>query len=287
MARWNKPPALGLQLDRCDVCGDKYHRRDLVLTQVEFLDMEAENAFTHSSYHTDLWTMDTASDVTSSTVATYGNRCDNVRLSLDDDNNLTYLNSPKVWEGSGTLYMNTDSGYINENTDLVVSAQAGPHEQNTSPEMTVVIGVCNDDASSKSAIQTLTIAGTTRVWAYSTVADLVATGLARDSLVVSGVTYYSWRYYFQITNTGKWWIDEMQYEAGTSVTSGSGSAGPGNFVRTAGTKVTAANHPQQSMVTSRKVCPGCRELVLSKSEQYGRTDESPVDEPVETWAQEF
>jgi hypothetical protein len=231
--------------------------------------------------------MDSASDVTSTTVATYGNRCDNVRLTLDDDNNLTYVGSPKVWQGNGTLYMNTDSGYINENTDLVVSAQVGPHEQNTSPSMTVAIGVCNDDASSKSAIQTLTIAGTTRVWAYSTVADLVATGLARDSTVISGVTYYSWRYYFQITNAGNWWIDEMQYEAGTNANSGSSSRGPGNFIRTAGTKATAANNPQRSLVTSRKVCPGCAELILKKSERYGRTDESPVDEPVDTWEQEF
>jgi len=287
MVTQNKPPALGLQLDRCDVCGNKVHRGELVRTQVEFLDMEAENAFTYSSYNTNLWTMSGASDVTSTTVATYGNRCDNVRLTLDDDNNLTYLNSPKVWQGNGTMYMNTDSGYINENQDLVISAQVGPHEQNTSPEMTVVIGVCDDDASNKSALETYTINGTTRVWAYSTVLDLVATGLQRDTLSLGGNTYYSWRFYFQITNAGNWWIDEMQYEAGTSVTSGSGSTGPGNFVRTAGTKVTAANHPQQSLMTQRKVCPNCAEMILSKSERYGRTDESPVDQPVETWNQEI
>lgn len=287
MVMQNKPAALGLQLDRCDVCGNKVHRGELVRTQVEFLDMKAENAFTYSSYNTNLWTMDSASDVTSTTVGTYGNRCDNVRLSLDDDNNLTYIGSPKVWEGNGTLRMNTNSGYVSENSYVTLSAQVGPHEQNTSPEMTVAIGVCNDDGSSKSVIKTYTISTMMRVWAYESVENLIATGLSQDSTEVGGVTYHAWRYYFQITNAGYWWIDEMQYEVDVDTLPTASEGYPENFVRTVGTKVTSANHPEQSLMTQRKVCPNCSELILSKSEQYGKTDESPVAEPVETWSQEI
>ena len=192
MATWNKPPALAMQLDRCDVCGNKYHRGDLVRTQVEFLQLKAENFFSHSSYHIDLWTMDSASD---SGNISYGNRCDNVRLSLDSDNNLNYINGVQTWEGNGTLRMNTISNLIATTSDVTLSAQVGPHEQNTSPEMTVAIGVCNSDGTSKSVLGTWTIKGTTKVWVNAEVADLVATGLG----VASGA-YYTFYYYFQITN---------------------------------------------------------------------------------------
>lgn len=282
MARWNKPPAIAHQLDRCDVCGDKYHRSDLVRTQVEFLDLKAENFFEYSSYDGTFWVMDDATDVTSTTVGTYGNRCDNVRLRLDDDNNLTYVNSPKVWQGNGTLRMDTLSGLIATTSDVTLSAQVGPHEQNTSPEMTVAIGVCNSDGTSKSVLGTWTINTMTKVWVNAEVADLVATGLGSLS-----DPYYQFYYYFQITNAGNWWIDEMQYEANVLNFPTSAEGFPENFVRTSGSIISSSAHPEQSLVTSRKVCPNCRELVLSKSQKFGRTDEPPVADPVETWNQEF
>ena len=282
MVTKNKPAALGLQLDRCDVCGDKTHRGDLVRTQVEFLEMKAENFFTYSSYNTGLWTMDDASDVTDTDVGTYGNRCDNVRLSLDPDNNLTYVNSPKVWEGNGTLRMDEISGLVAVTSDVTLSAQVGPHEQNTSPEMTVAIGVCNDDGTSKSVLRTWTINTMTKVWVNAEVTDLVATGLG-----TLNDPYYQFYYYFQITNDGKWWIDEMQYEVNVNSLPTSSEGFPENFVRTSGSTISSSSHPEQSMMTSRKVCPSCLEYILSKSEKYGRTDESPIDEPVDTLVQEI
>jgi len=275
----NKPPALALQLDRCDVCGDKYHRGDLVRTQVEFLQLKGENFFTHSSYHTDLWTMDDADDV--GTVS-YGNRCDNVRTTVGADNVVGYVNGVQTWEGDGVLRMNTISNSIARTSDVTLSAQVGPHEQNTSPEMTVVIGVCNSDGSSKSALGTWTIKGTTKVWVNAEVEDLIATGLG-----TLAAPYYQFYYYFQITNDGYWWIDEMQYEANVQDLPTSVQGFPENFVRTSGSSISSSNHPEQPMMTSRKVCPNCAELILSKSERFGHQDESPVDGPVDTWAQEI
>jgi hypothetical protein len=153
---------------------------------------------------------------------------------------------------------------------MTFSAQVGPHEQNTSPEMTVVLGVCNSDGSVKQAIKTYTIAGTTRVWFSEASATMEGYALG------SGRRQY---YYIQITNAGNWWIDEMQLEANTT------TGAPENFVRTSGSLVS--NQSETVMLTNRKVCPNCSEYILSKSERFGRTDESPVDEPVETWAQEI
>jgi hypothetical protein len=264
------------------VCGDKYHRKDLVLTQVEFLDMKGENYCNQSSYESTYWTVDDASDVTSTTVGTYGNRCDNVRLSLDDDNNLTYINSPKVWEGNGTMRMITDNTVnMISSADATFSCVFGPHEQNTSPSSTVVIGICNEAGDSKQVLSTWTDVSTiTKVWFNEEVATL------NSYSGVTGTTG-SFFWYIQVTNAGKWWIDEIQLESNVNSLPTSSEGMPENFVRTTGSSIKSSAHPEQSMVTSRKVCPDCRELVLSKSEQYGRSDESPVDEPVDTWAQEF
>lgn len=278
MARWNKPPAISRQLDRCDVCGDKYHRSELVRTQVEFLEMKAENYLPYSSYNSSYWTYDDTTDASSSTVASYGNRCDNVRLSLDDDNNLTYLNGVQTWEGSGTIRMTTASTTLSATGHVTFSCVFGPHEQNTSPSSTVVLGICDSDGNNKQAIKTWTDVSTTqRLWFNETKQTLENYGVGGGN--------YDWYFYIQVTNDGKWWVDEMQLEANVGTLPSENTGFPENFVRTSGTY--ASNQSEQSLVTSRKVCPGCRELVLSKSEKFGRTDQSPVDDPVETWNQEF
>ena len=265
----NKPPALALQLDRCDVCGDKMHRKDLVRTQVEFLDKKAENFLSYSSYDGTYWVSDASDEGTVS----YGNRCDNARLTLSDANVLSYINGVQTWSSAGvtdTMRMDTLSVGSADSTILVFSAQVGPHEQNATPEMTVELGVANSDGTSTQAVRTWTINGTTRVWFAETSSVLNAYGLGNNS---------EQRYYIKVTNDGKWWIDEIQLEANTV-----GSI-PEVFVRTTGTFVS--NQSDRSLLTQRKVCASCSERILSKSERFGRTDESPVDEPVETWAQEI
>jgi hypothetical protein len=262
----NKPEARALQLDRCDVCGDKMHRSRLVRTQVEFLDKKAENFLSYSSYDGTYWVCDAVDEGNVS----YGNRCDNVRTTLSDDNDISYINGVQTWSGNVTMRMATISLASAGTSVLVVSAQVGPHEQNTSPSMTVEMGVTNSDGSSTQAVRTWTINSTTRVWFAEKSSVLESYGLG------SGTAQY---FYIKVTNAGKWWIDEMQLEANTI-----GSI-PEVFVRTSG--ASASNQSDRSLLTQRKVCSSCSERILSKSERFGRTDESPIDEPVETWAQEI
>ena len=68
----------------------------------------------------------------------------------------------------------------------------------------------------------------------------------------------------------------MQLEKDTTI--------PGQFVPTSGATVSRIDATQ---MTVRKVCPNCLERILSKSERYAKTDESPVDLPVEPWIQEI
>ena len=267
MVTRNKPPALGLQLDRCDVCGNKIHRRELLRTQVEFLDKKAENYLNHSSYDGTYWVVDDAADAGA---ISYGNRCDNVRIVFDADYNESYLNGVQTWTGNGTMRMASLSPAFGATAVAVFSAQVGPSEQSTSPDMTVVVGICNDDGTSKQAIKTWSINTTTRVYLAETAGALEGYGLG------SGRQFY---YYIQVTNSDDWWIDEMQLEANPT------DSVPEVFVRTSGSLVS--NQSDRTLMTQRKVCKDCAELVLSKSERFGRTDESPIDEPVETWAQEI
>jgi len=274
----NKPPALAMQLDRCDVCGDKYHRADLVRTQVEFLNMKAENFFLYSSYDGTNWVVDTASDAGSTS---YGNRCDNARTTLDSDNDISYINGVQTWTGDGVFRLDVITDLSLSSTyDLTFSAQVGPHEQNTSPEMTVEMGITNNDGSVTQAIKTFTIKGTTRVWFNEEVATLNGYGLGTGD-------YY---FYLEITNDGSWWVDELQLELNVNSLPGHEQGRPENFVRTSGSFVSSSINDElseQQLMTSRKVCKNCAEYILSKSERFGRTEESPIDEPVDSWAQEI
>ena len=257
----NKPPVLGRQLDRCDVCGDKWQKNALVRTQVEFLDKKGENYALQSSYDGTYWTCD-ASDA--GTVS-YGNRCDNARLSLGDDNTLSYINGVQTWEGDGTFRQASDSINAAPTSYVTISAQVGPWERNTSPDMTVVVGECDSDGNNKVAIKTWNINTTTRVWGTSLFGDLTNTP---DQY-----------FYFQVTNDGKWWIDEMQFEVNTIGNT------PDNFRRTSG--AVNVNSADTGSITTRKVCPDCFETVLKKSERFGKQNEKPVADEVDTVSQEF
>lgn len=263
----NRPPAIAGQLDRCDVCGNKMHREKLVRTQVEFLDVASENYFSYSSYDGTYWVVDTASDAGS---ISYGNRCDNARLTLSDALAFTYVNGVQTWTGNGVMRMATIAPAITAGSTVVFSAQVGPYEQNTSPDMTVALGVCNSDGSVKQVVKSYSINTATRVWFAESNQTLIDYGLG------SGLQNY---FYIQVTNDGNWWIDELQLEVNPD------NSVPGPFVRTTGTVV--ANSSDRSLITSRKVCGECFEGVLSKSEKYGKTDEIPTALPVDTYTQEF
>ena len=258
----NKPRAIGEQLDRCDVCGGKMHRSDLVRTQVEWLYPAHENYLAYSRYDGTFWVVDTASDAGS---VSYGNRCDRARTTLSTANVISYLNGVQTWEGDGTFRCTSIPVSDWTDTDQVIfSFQIGPHEQNTSPEMTVVIGDCDASGNNKTALKTFVIAGCTRL-------SYTHTGAIADAL--QGC------YYASVTNDGQWWVDELQLETDPLRTT------PGVYVETSGTACAAT--AEASAISSRKVCPDCFETVLKKSTKYGRQHNSPVDDPVDNYAQEF
>ena len=257
----NKPSAIGEQLDRCDVCGVKTHRRNLVRTQVEWLYPQHENYFTYSRYDGTFWVVDTASD--SSTIS-YGNRCDRARTTLSAANVISYVDGVQTWEGDGTFRCASDTRNWASTNNVLFSFQIGPHEQNTSPEMTVVIGDCDSSGNNKTALKTFVISGCTRLW-YTWL------GAAADA--GEGC------YYVSVTNDGEWWIDELQLETDPVRTT------PGNYVETSGT--VAGSTAEASSIASRKVCPSCFEHVLKKSTKFGRQHETPVDGPVDSHTQEF
>ena len=193
------------------------------------------------------------------------------------------------------MRMATASIAVASHTILTFSAHVGANERNTSPEMTVALGICNNDGSSKQVLKTYTTKSMKRVWCQAVSSTLDAYGL--------GDSANQHFFYIQITNAGNWWIDEMQLEAGTNSLAGgpvsspssgeavswlatnAGKTLPGPFIRTSGTYTTVTS--DQQILTSRKVCPSCLEPILSKSERFGRTDESPTEGPVSVYDQEI
>ena len=262
----NKPPALGEQLDRCDVCGNKAHRRDLVRTQVEWLYPAHENYLAYSRYDETFWVVDTATDT--GTVS-YGNRCDRARTILSSSNVISYIDGVQTWTGDGVFRCTTvPVENAPDANQVIFSFQIGPHEQNTSPEMTVVVGHCATDGTSKTALKSFVISGCTKLW-------VTWLGAESDAAYAAGTGCY----YISVTNDGAWWIDELQLETDPTRTL------PGTYVETSGTAVGATS--ESSSISSRKVCPNCFEFVLKKSTKVGRQHESPVDDPVDSHIQEF
>eukprot|EP00914_Ancora_sagittata_P024233 GHVO01048243.1.p1 GENE.GHVO01048243.1~~GHVO01048243.1.p1 ORF type:complete len:272 (+),score=5.27 GHVO01048243.1:378-1193(+) len=269
---WNKPTATGWQLDRCDVCGDKMHRRDLVRTQVEFLRMIQENYLNYSSYDGTYWVVDTSTDAGS---ISFGTRADKARTTLTDYTTVGYADCVQTWTGSGTMRMATATPSISASGIVTFSAHVGPNERNTSPEMTIAVGITNNDGSSKQAIKSFVTKSPMRVWFQETSQTLTDYGLGDDD--------NEHFFYIQVTNAGKWWADEMQLEVNTN--SLEGGTMPGPFQRVSSTY--AAHTTEDQLLTSRKVCQACLEPILSKSNKYGWTEESPTDEPVETLEQDI
>lgn len=264
MTTWNKPPANAWQLDRCDVCGDKYHRSSLVRTQVEFLEKAANNYIIQSSYDNSHWTTDDTAGLGGISI---GPNADWQRLSLDGDNDFSEINGAETFSTTKMIYTTAALTDVTAWSNLTFSADVGPYHRSTTPSCSVVLGVYNiGTLGSLFSLRTWTINTHQRIWWTKTPAQVLAAGAALTTI----------GFYIAVTGSS-WWADRMQLEKNATK--------PGVFVSSSGS--TVSNTTDQSLLTSRKVCSGCRERILSKSERFGRTDESPVDEPVETWAQEI
>ena len=242
----------GRQLDFCDVCGDHTHKVDLVRTQMRYLRPAGQNRFPWDKYHATYWACD-ASDKSTISIGPWVSRC-----RVNDDNTVTEIDGYQTWDGDGTFRL-IDSIDISGWTNLTMSASVGPYHASEDPELTVVMGCCNSDASVKYSQRTWTIKNDQRCWFTATVADLVTDG------VTSSAAYF----YIDVTNDEYWYVSNLQLEADVS--------SPGTFVpNETGASSVVTEQTELSVV---KTCKKHREKLVRDSKLIGtpRTDdEGPI-----------
>ncbi len=256
--------AQSLQLDICDVCEDHVQRRDLVRTQVEYLRFAANNYCIQSKYDASHWVTDDTADLGYISIGPHAGK---QRLSLDGGNNLTEVNGVYTITDGKLLRTTVATEDLSSWTSLCFSAWIAPYHRSTTPDLSVAMGTASADGSVKHLQRTWTINTLTRCWWTATISDLQAAGA-----LVSDTAY------FYILPTGSNWCG-TNFQLEKNVTS------PGTFASTAGS--TSINATDASGIASRKVCKNCFERVLRKSTRYGYSDETPVDDPVSVFEQEF
>jgi len=253
---------IGRQLDRCDVCGRKTHKIDLVRTNVAFLGAAGSNYVKYSSYDSSGWSYGTTVDAGAVSIGPYADRA---RISVSDDNTSTEVLGSQTWTGAGIVYATGDATDARTWTSMVLAADVGAYQQNTDHKLTVVLGSQDSNGGNKQALSTWTVTGSSRVWVAVTPSDL---------------TYpNNFNAYIEVTpNTAgqKWWFDRVQLEKNASKM--------GTFVPTSGSTI---DRTDTAMMSVRKVCSNCLEPLLSKTEQYNRNSEQRTDEPISVDIQEI
>jgi hypothetical protein len=259
----NKPAVTGRQLDRCDICGNKAHKHDLVRTQVEYLQHAGSNSIIQSSWDNSHWADNDSADLGEISVGVYA---DYQRLSLDTSNDFTEKNGAHTVSTAKMLYTTVAMTDPSAWTNVCFSFEGGPYHRSTTPETTFTFGVYDiGDTATLYQQKSWTTKTQRRMWWTATPAELTADGVTLSTLG------------FYIVGTGSsWWADCFQCEDATE---------PGNFIATNGSAVTESVDAARKSV--RKVCPRCRERVWRVSEQYGKPDESPIDMPVVPWIQDI
>ena len=262
----SKVQAIARVKDSCDVCGRDVHRKDLVRTQVRFLNAHGSNYFLTSSYNSSYWNCNATDKGNLACGPTDGGR---VKVSFD--NTVTEALGAQTWSGTGKVMRSTSAVDASTWTTFVVSAEVGPwftwsagdsefdggHEAQTA-ELSITMGLCDSDGNNKTSERTWTGLRTQqRVWCSVTVADIA-------SPLSSSAVYVYWT--VTVTGSGYWYIDSMQIEKNAT--------SPGTFKPTAGAAVDITDTKSMAV---RKVCPNCWEPLLKESEQYGkpRTEVEP------------
>lgn len=248
-------------MDRCEVCGRRTRKIDLVRTNVDFMAAGGSNYINNSSYTTDSWAVDTASDAGNISIGSFA---DHARISISDGNTLTEINGPQTWSGSGTI-RTTYSIDVSSWSTFVFSADIGPYHRETSPSTTFSLGICDSDGSNKEELSSWTVNANARAWYTLNVSDIPA-GKSASALY----------FYISATAVGKkWWADRIQLEKNVTKM--------GAFVPTTGSSIDRVDTP---MMTVRKVCADCFERPRLRSEQVNREAEQRTEDPVSVDIQE-
>ena len=248
----SRPPAIARQLDRCDVCGTKIHKKDLVRTQIRFVKSEGTNYLLYSSYNSSFWSCD-ASDVDTIGI---GPHADDSRVSIALDNTVTQVYGSQTWSGTGT-FRSTTSVDLSSLTTFTFSCEVAPvcsYSSNVASleALTVAMGICDGDGNNKDLQRTWSgLLSQTRCWFNMDVADIAS------PLSSSGVYFYIT---VTVDGTNYWLVDDLTVEGGKSK--------PTTFLKAAGAAVS--NSADTKSMTVVKACKNCREPLLRESEQFGR-----------------
>jgi len=250
------------QLDRCDVCGVKIHRKDLVRTNMRYLLPAGSNYFVYSSYNSGYH----ACTSTDRSTITIGPHADKSRTKLGGDNTVSYVDGSQTWGGSGT-FRTTTSVDVSSLTNFTVSAMFGQvlswsSNVASASDLTIAMGLCDGDGNNKDLQDTWSdINAMQRCWFTMAVADI------ESPLSSSGIYVY---FTVTIDGTDYWFVDDISLEGDKS--------SPDQFIATSGTAKTAQT--ESGTMTVVKACKRCREPLLSTSEQFGRPyteTEPPID----------
>lgn len=259
-------------LDRCDVCGKKLHRKDLVRTQVRYNRPSGNNYFLNSYYDGTFWTI-AANCTTHSEDMGLGPDSEDCRAKISESNTLTEIKGAKTFllspTGETAIIYTASPTNISSFTRFVFSVYAGQYHANEDPAvLTVAIGNCDSSASTLYELKEVTTRSGRHIWVAADVADL-------DSNVDTSATY--WYISFRATSDENYyfWVDWMQLEKNATR--------PGAFIRTSG---AAVDHTTEAKImTSAKVCSRCREKLTLEGEKYGK-HRREVEPPIEDDFQE-
>ena len=253
----SNPPAIARVLDRCDVCGKKIHRQELVRTQVRYMRPAATNLLPYSSYSASGW----ACDATDKSTIGIGTRADKTRTKVGYGTTVSIVNGVQTWQGDGT-YRTTTAVDLSSGTTAIISAVAVPYYASENPSLSITMGLCDGDGNNGTTERTWTTSTMRRVWYPVTVADIA-------SPLSAAAAYFYWTVTPQ---TDEYWsIEDAQVELDTD------DSRPGEFVQTTGAAVTTLVDTRSMAV--RKVCPDCYEPLFRESERVGRPSEE-VEPPI-------
>jgi hypothetical protein len=225
------PPIEHKILDWCDGCGDKIQRYKLTLTSLEYTIPKGMNLATYSSYNSDVWGC-TAADAGLISLHKYRTR---VRVA-PSTNTPSIHDGTQTWSGNGT-FRSTLGTDVSSYTDVTFSANVGAHQNNSSPSMTITMGVCDVDGH---------VLSTDKVW-HTNGEDRTVWFTKKVSALSFPASCY---YYITVVNAGKWFVDDMRIEGNVTYPSQT------EFKKTSG---AVANFTEDSRGYALvKLCPKCK-----------------------------
>jgi len=249
------PQAIHRQLDRCDICGKKIHRKDLVRTQARYNRPQGNNYFQYSSYDGTFWTNDGNCTLQTQAMG-LGPDSEDARVKIASDNTTTEIRGSKTFllDTSPAVIYTASSTDISAYTSFVFGVYVGQYHANEDPAvLTVEIGNCDSTAANLYELKEVTTRSGKHVWISANIVDL-------DSNVDTSATYW----YVKVSATSSedfyFWIDWMQLEKDATR--------PGAFISTNGAAIDYTTDSKR--LTTVKVCNRCKEQLTRESQKRGR-----------------